>query len=75
VFNLPGGTLHAGALGDVTLIDLEARYEVTRAMFLSKAANSPFVGEKLQGRVVTTIVGGAVKHDIRAADTKKRKRK
>ena len=80
VFGLPGGTLHAGALGDVTLIDLETRYEVTREMFLSKAANSPFIGEKLQGRPVTTIVGGVIKHDIRdraerAADAKKRKRK
>ena len=82
VFGLPGGTLHAGALGDVTLLDIEARYEVARDMFLSKAANSPFVGEKLQGRAVTTIVGGVIKHDIResaeraAADPKKqRKRK
>jgi dihydroorotase len=82
VFGLPGGTLRAGALGDVTLLDLETKYEVTRALFLSKAANSPFVGETLQGRAVTTIVGGVVKHDVRsraervAADAKKqRKRK
>jgi dihydroorotase len=64
VFNLPGGTLRKGSLGDVTLLDLEARYQVTKD-FQSKAANSPFVGETLQGRAVATIVGGVLKHDIR----------
>jgi dihydroorotase len=65
VFGLPGGTLRAGSLGDVTLLDLDAQFEVTRDTFLSKAANSPFAGETLQGRAVTTIVGGVLKHDIR----------
>jgi dihydroorotase len=71
IFHLPGGTLRQGSLGDITLIDLDARHEVTRE-FHSKAANSPFIGETLQGRVVATIVGGAVKHDIRATAPKKR---
>ncbi|HEX7833583.1 MAG TPA: dihydroorotase [Thermoanaerobaculia bacterium] len=66
IFNLPGGTLKKGSLGDVTLIDLEARHQVTRESF-SKASNTPFLGETLVGRVVTTIVGGAVKHDVRSA--------
>jgi dihydroorotase len=75
IFTLPGGTLAAGAYGDVTLIDLGARYEVTKE-FTSKAANSPFVGQTFEGRPVTTIVGGVVKHDVRVtADPKKRKRK
>jgi len=74
VFNLPGGTLRAGALGDVTLIDVGARWEVA-APFASKAANSPFVGQKLQGRPVATIVGGAIRHDARVRIEAKRKRK
>ena len=71
VFNLPGGTLRPGSLGDVTLIDLGAKFEVTRE-FHSKAANSPFVGEKLQGRIATTIVGGAIRHDVRSPKPKKK---
>jgi dihydroorotase len=63
-FNLPGGTLAAGTPADVTILDLEARYEVSRS-FVSKASNSPFIGETLQGRVVTTIVGGAIRFDAR----------
>ncbi|HEX9986631.1 MAG TPA: dihydroorotase [Thermoanaerobaculia bacterium] len=64
IFRLPGGTLAAGNLGDVTLVDLEARVEISKE-FVSKAANSPFIGQMLQGRVVATIVGGSVRYDVR----------
>jgi dihydroorotase len=66
VFNLNGGTLRAGSLGDVTLIDLDSEWTVA-APFASKAVNSPFVGRTLQGRPVTTIVGGVVRYDARGA--------
>ncbi|MDP9191537.1 MAG: dihydroorotase [Acidobacteriota bacterium] len=65
IFGLPGGTLRKGSFGDVTLLDLGARYEVRQ--FHSKAANSPFAGQTMHGRAVTTIVGGVVKHDMRDA--------
>jgi len=74
IFNLPGGTLRAGAPGDVTLIDLDARLTV-RSVFQSKASNSPFVGQTLQGRPVTTIVAGSVRFDDRVTKTAKRKGK
>ena len=64
VFDLPGGTLRAGSIGDLTIVDTNERYQVTNT-FRSKASNSPFLGETLHGRVVSTIVGGAVQYDIR----------
>jgi len=64
VFDVPGGTLRPGTVGDVTIVDLSERYQVTNT-FRSKASNSPFIGETLHGRVVSTIVGGAVQYDIR----------
>jgi dihydroorotase len=64
IFNLEGGTLAAGAVGDVTIVEPNAEAPVT-APFASKASNSPFIGETLQGRVVATIVGGVVKFDAR----------
>ncbi|HEY0159808.1 MAG TPA: dihydroorotase [Thermoanaerobaculia bacterium] len=73
IFNLPGGTLRKGSLGDVTLLDLDAAWEVTRD-FASMAANSPFVGVRLQGRVAATIVGGAIRHDARVAPEPKKTR-
>lgn len=77
-FNLPGGTLRAGSPADIALLDLDARFQVTNT-FQSKASNSPFIGETLQGRVVATIVGGVLQYDLRApaprAASKPRKRK
>lgn len=81
VFNLPGGTLKAGSVGDVTMLDLESRHEVPSS-FVSKAANSPFIGQSVQGRVVATIVGGHIRYDAgdsaaarQAAPAKRKKRK
>jgi dihydroorotase len=65
LFNLPGGTLRAGSPADITLLDLDSRFQVTNT-FHSKASNSPFIGETLQGRVVATLVGGSVRYDLRA---------
>jgi dihydroorotase len=63
-FRLPGGTLAAGKPGDVALFDLQTSFEV-KAPFQSKASNSPFIGQTLRGRAVTTIVGGVVKYSRR----------
>ncbi|HEY8181496.1 MAG TPA: dihydroorotase [Thermoanaerobaculia bacterium] len=65
LFNLPGGTLRAGSPADITLLDLDSRFQVTNT-FHSKASNSPFIGEALQGRVAATIVGGILQYDLRA---------
>src|SRR5947199_292865 len=69
IFNLPGGTLRAGTPGDVTLLDVDAEVTV-KSPFQSKASNSAFVGMTLRGRAVTTIVGGAIRYDIRAPKKK-----
>lgn len=56
----PRGTLEPGAPADVTLINLDRKWKVTRDAFLSKSSNSPYIGREFQGRVDTTIVGGRV---------------
>jgi len=72
IFNLPGGTLKRGAAGDVTLLDLDARYQVTNT-FASKASNSPFIGRTLQGRPAATIVGGVVQYRLPVTPKKKKR--
>jgi dihydroorotase len=74
IFNLPGGTLESGSLGDVTIIDPEAKGTIATP-FQSMAQNSPFIGQALQGRVVATVVGGVVKHDARLTAPVKKKAK
>lgn len=56
----PRGSLKIGAPADVTIVDLNEEFEVTRDFFHSKSKNSPFIGTKFQGRVRQTIVGGRV---------------
>jgi dihydroorotase len=73
VFALDGGTLAAGALGDVTIVDPEAKWEVPKA-FVSMSSNSPFIGMRLQGRPVATIVGGVIKYDARAVPAQQKRR-
>ena len=73
VFDLPGGTLRPGSIGDVTLLDIDAR-GVVPGEFHSKAANSPFTGWTLQGRVAATIVSGQIKHESRAPKPKRKKK-
>ena len=62
IVGLPGGSLAQGAPGDVTLVDLDARWTVDRAAFLSKGKNTPFAGRQVTGRAVATFVGGEPVH-------------
>src|SRR5690606_37725959 len=57
-FKLPGGTLRAGSVADVTVMDPALRWTVESKRFLSKSRNTPFEGWELVGRATMTIVGG-----------------
>jgi len=53
-----GGTLSAGSIADVTIIDPNAEWTVNAAEFKSKSRNTPFDGWKLKGKAIQTIVRG-----------------
>ena len=55
---LPPVTLAAGSVADITIVDPEARVEVTRDWFYSKSRNSAFLGMKLLGKASDVLVGG-----------------
>jgi dihydroorotase len=55
---LPPVTLAEGSVADITVIDPEARVEVTPAFFESKSDNSAFLGAKLFGKATEVLVGG-----------------
>lgn len=57
-FGLPAVRLEAGSVADVTIIDPEAKVEVSREWFASKSANSAFLGATLLGRATDVLVEG-----------------
>jgi dihydroorotase len=59
------GSLAAGLLADITIIDPNCEWTVEPAMFRSKSRNTPFAGMRLKGQAITTIAGGEVIFDRR----------
>ena len=55
---LPEVRLEPGALADITIIDPEARVDVTPAFFESKSANSAFLRATLLGKATEVLVEG-----------------
>ena len=64
VLGLEAGTLSEGAPADITIIDPRAEFHYTEDKVVSKSKNSPFLGWKLQGRAVLTMVGGRITHNL-----------
>ncbi len=60
ILGLDRGTLKVGAVGDVTVIDPAKEWQVEAAKLESKSKNSPFLGWKMKGRAVYTVVKGQV---------------
>ena len=63
LLNLPGGTLAADAVADVTLFDPDEQWLYDAEAGFSKSGNSPWHRQTLTGRVKTTIVSGRVVYD------------
>ena len=57
------GAIGEGLDGDIVVIDPNVEWVVNKEDFVSKSTNSPFIGRKLTGRVVTTICAGKVVYD------------
>jgi dihydroorotase len=51
-------TVAEGSVADITIVDPEARVEITQAFFESKSDNSAFLGTTLLGKATEVLVGG-----------------
>jgi len=54
------GSLRVGASADLVLIDPKAEWVFGEADLGSKSRNCPWLGSKMTGRIVSTIIGGEV---------------
>ncbi|NOR11453.1 MAG: amidohydrolase family protein [Desulfovibrionaceae bacterium] len=60
ILGVEGGSLAAGAIADVTVIDPDKKFVYTKDSIVSKSGNSPFIDKEMQGKAVLTVVGGKV---------------
>ena len=63
ILKLGRGTLNTGMPADLMLADLNDSFVYTKEEILSKATNSPYIGNTLDGRVKLTITGGKITYD------------
>lgn len=60
LYGFDAGHLTVGGKADITIFDDREAWEVKPSEFVSKSANSPFIGETLLGKVKYTICNGTV---------------
>ena len=65
---LPQGRLAIGAPADLVLFDPDAPYILDRFTLNSKCKNTPFDGQRMEGKVLATFVGGAQVYAARGKD-------
>lgn len=58
LLDLPGGRLEKGAPADLTLFDLNTPWVVDRDVLRARSKNAPLDEQKVQGRVLRTMVAG-----------------
>ncbi|MDO9415891.1 dihydroorotase [Pararhizobium sp.] len=64
IFGLEAGTLRPGARADITIIDLEEPWIVSKDALLSRSKNTPFENARFTGRAVQTYVSGRLVHSV-----------
>jgi dihydroorotase len=57
---LQGGTLRQGEPADVTVIDPNLFWTMDESSLHSRSINTPYLGKKVQGAVVLTVVNGEI---------------
>ena len=58
ILGIPGGSLTAGAIADLTILAPDLKVTIDRARLRSRSKNTPFHGWTFRGSVAATFVGG-----------------
>ncbi len=58
IFKLPHNSFNIGDCADLFLFDPNLEWEINAENMHSKSTNSPWLGQKIQGRVVEHFIGG-----------------
>ena len=60
ILGIDRGSIEEGKIADITIFDPELEYIYEEKDIVSKSKNSPFIGKKLKGQVMYTIVNGNI---------------
>jgi dihydroorotase len=63
ILALERGSLKAGAAADISVIDPSFEWVVEADKLASKSKNSPWLGQKMKGAAVATVVAGSLKYE------------
>ncbi len=63
VLGIARGEIKEGAVADLTIFDPNIEYEYKKEDIVSKSKNTPWIGKKLKGKVMYTIVSGNVVYE------------
>ncbi|MDP2891761.1 MAG: dihydroorotase [Bacillota bacterium] len=58
ILGIKGGAITQGGEADITIVDLDAEYVLKKEDMVSLGKNTPFLGQKLAGKVIHTVIGG-----------------
>jgi dihydroorotase len=68
IFGLPGGSLGAGEIADLIIVDPGTHWICKSENFVSKGKNTPFEGWDFNGSVTHTIIDGELVYESTPAD-------
>jgi len=60
ILGIDKGVIEEGKIADITIFDPNKEYIYTEDMIVSKSKNTPYIGKKLKGQVMYTIVNGEI---------------
>lgn len=57
------GQIKEGYKADLTIFNPDVQYTYTKESIISKSKNTPWIGKKLTGKVIYTVVGGRITYE------------
>lgn len=72
ILGIEAGSLQEGGSADLSIVDTEYEYVLKVEDIRSKSRNSPFIGRRMKGKNILTMIGGRIVWNEERADSRSR---